>query len=158
MSARKPSAVIALIALPAPILYGLIFLAGIFIEHGWIGPMAWPSGVRPLGGILLAAGILLAPASALLFGIRRTTLNPIGQPARLVTTGAFRVTRNPMYLGVTLAYVGLSLVFRRIVPLALLPFAVLLINYIVIPYEEARLRERFGDAYVEYCCRVRRWL
>ncbi len=68
------------------------------------------------------------------------------------------MTRNPMYLGVTIAYIGLSLIFRRIIPLALLPLPVLLMNCAVIPYEEGRLRERFGDAYVEYCGRVRRWL
>jgi protein-S-isoprenylcysteine O-methyltransferase Ste14 len=92
------------------------------------------------------------------FVLQRTTLHPTGQPARLVVNGPHARSRNPMYLSLTVVYVGLALAIGRAWPLALavLPWASM--NWAVIPFEEARLRETFGQAYVDYCRRVRRWI
>ena len=90
--------------------------------------------------------------------VRRTTLNPAGQPAHLVVTGAHAWSRNPMYLALTLIYVGLAPALGEAWPLILvvLPWAAM--NWVVIPFEEARLRETFAQTYVDYCRRVRRWI
>jgi protein-S-isoprenylcysteine O-methyltransferase Ste14 len=148
-----------LAALPAPILYAVTFLVGVGIDQ--LYPWSFDAeseGLRWAGWLLVVIGLVLAPSSAVMFGLRRTTLNPVGQPAHLVTTGAFRWTRNPMYLGVSVIYVGLALVLDVVWALLLIPGPLLVMNVVTIPGEEAALRNQFGQAYVDYCQRVRRWL
>ena len=77
---------------------------------------------------------------------------------RLVTTGLYAFTRNPMYLGLVIAALGVALWFGR--PLMYLaPILVFLIaNFVFAPYEEAKMRRQFGEAFDAYAARVRRWL
>jgi protein-S-isoprenylcysteine O-methyltransferase Ste14 len=118
----------------------------------------WTKGVHWAGAALAFTGLIVAPASAGRFVLRRTTLNPVGQPAHLVVGGAHAWSRNPMYLSLTIIYAGVALALGKVWPLVpmVLPWAAM--NWVVIPFEEARLREAFGQAYVDYCSRVRRWL
>lgn len=147
-----------LVAVPAPILYAIAFGAGVALQRALSWRPEGGPGVRIAGWLLLAVGVIIGPGSALSFAIRRTTLNPVGQPSRLVTGGAFRLTRNPMYLGLAIAYVGLALMFGWLAPLLLLPLPLIFLNARVIPFEEDRLRSAFGDTFDTYCRRVRRWL
>jgi len=146
--------------IPPPAQYALTFLAGIGLNRlvPWQPACMTMEGVHWAGGALAVAGFFLAMAAAGLFVFRRTTLHPTGQPAHLVVSGAHAWSRNPMYLSLTVIYVGVALALGRAWPLVLvvLPFAV--INWVVIPFEEARLRDTFADAYIDYCRKVRRWL
>ena len=84
---------------------------------------------------------------------------PAHRPATaLVASGPFRVTRNPLYLALTLVYVGAALIVDRVWPLALLPVVIGVLQWAVIRREEAHLSGRFGDAYAAYRRRVPRWL
>lgn len=76
----------------------------------------------------------------------------------MVTTGPYRITRNPMDLGMTIAYLGASLLIGSWWPLIALPVLVLVVDRLVIAREEVYLRSRFGAAYEEFCRRTRRWL
>lgn len=148
-----------LAGVPAPILCAVTFLVGLGLDQ--LYPWSFDAdseGLRWDGWLLAVAGVVVAASSAVLFGLRRTTLNPVGRPSHLVTAGAFRWTRNPMYLGVSLVYVGLALVLDLVWAPLLLPAPLLVLNAITIPMEEAALRDRFGQPYVDYCERVRRWL
>jgi protein-S-isoprenylcysteine O-methyltransferase Ste14 len=78
--------------------------------------------------------------------------------SQLVTWGPYRFTRNPMYVGLTLAYLGEAGILRQIWPVILLPLVVAYVNWIVIPVEESKLREVFGEEYERYQKKVRRWL
>jgi len=100
----------------------------------------------------------LAAAAAGRFVLRRTTLHPTGEPAHLVVNGAHGWSRNPMYLSLAVVYVGLALALGRAWPLALVIVPWAWMNWVVIPFEEARLRETFGEDYADYCRRVRRWI
>jgi len=100
----------------------------------------------------------MAASSVGLFAFRRTTLNPAGQPAKLITSGAYRWSRNPIYVGLTLIYVGAALVLGQVWTLLLLAPPWTAMNWVVIPFEEARLRVAFGQPYVDYCRQVRRWI
>jgi protein-S-isoprenylcysteine O-methyltransferase Ste14 len=146
--------------IPPPALYAVTFLAGVGFDRlmPWRPVWLTMESVHWAGAALAFAGLILAPASAGRFLLRRTTLNPIGQPAHLVVGGAHAWSRNPMYLGLTIIYEGVALALGKAWPLVLvvLPWAAM--NWVVIPFEEARLREAFGLAYVDYCSRVRRWL
>jgi protein-S-isoprenylcysteine O-methyltransferase Ste14 len=110
-----------------------------------------------VGGSLILIGIALAAAGIRNFS-RAATPVPTNEPTRaLVTTGVHGWTRNPIYLGMFLVYGGFGVaahsawVFVFALPLAIL------IRYGVVAREEAYLERRFGDAYLDYKRRVRRW-
>lgn len=155
-SAKSP----VLAILPPPVQFALTFLIGIGLD--WLMPWrpAWMAagGARWVGLALVVAGCSLAVAAAGRFVLRRTTLHPTGQPARLVVSGPHAWSRNPMYLSLTVVYIGLALALGRAWPLVLVVLPWASINWIVIPFEETRLCETFGQDYVDYRRRVRRWI
>lgn len=75
-----------------------------------------------------------------------------------MTTGPFRFTRNPLYLALALLHLGIACVSGLTWIMLSLPVAVLVVRYYAIRREEAYLTRRLGQAYLEYCGRVRRWL
>ena len=146
--------------IPPPVVYAATLLVGWGLSLLGVSSPAWitSSGAHWLGLALAIAGVALAAVAIGLFVSLRTTTNPAGQPSRLVERGAYAWTRNPMYVALTCIYAGLALALGQIWTLALVvaPWAV--VNWFVIPFEEARLRDTFGQAYVDYCRRVRRWI
>jgi protein-S-isoprenylcysteine O-methyltransferase Ste14 len=83
----------------------------------------------------------------------------LGQSSvKLVTWGPYRFTRNPMYLGLTFAYLGEAALLKQVWPVLLLPFTLAYLNWTVIPVEETKLADAFKDEYAEYRQRVRRWI
>ena len=120
---------------------------------------AWPFGLGAALGIALAGG-LIALAGAWQFHRARTTVNPLS-PAKasaLVTGGVYRITRNPMYLGMGLVLVGWAVWLGNAAALLGLPLFVVLLDTLQIKPEERVLRQRFGEAYARYAARVRRWV
>lgn len=87
-----------------------------------------------------------------------TNVNPAKPATALVTTGPFRLSRNPLYVSLTLLYVGIALLFNAVMPWLLLPGVLWVVQYGVIKREEAYLEGRFGQAYLDYAAKVRRWL
>jgi protein-S-isoprenylcysteine O-methyltransferase Ste14 len=114
--------------------------------------------LRTVAGCLILIGIALAAAGIRNFA-RAETPVPTNQPTRaLVTTGVHGWTRNPIYLGMFLVYGGIGVAAHSPWVLVLtLPLAIV-IRYGVVAREEAYLERRFGDAYLDYKRRVRRWL
>lgn len=110
------------------------------------------------GAGLFVAATALASAALLRMRRKRTTFEPEGQPAALVSDGPFAWSRNPIYLALLLILVALS-VATDVVWFALgTPILWLLLDRIVIPREEKVLLETFGEEYVRYRREVRRWL
>jgi protein-S-isoprenylcysteine O-methyltransferase Ste14 len=111
-----------------------------------------------VAGSLILIGLVLFAAGVRNFSRAATPL-PTNQPARvLVTTGIYRWTRNPIYLGFLLVYGGIGVATQSPWVLILtLPLAIT-VRYGVVAREEAYLERRFGDAYRHYKARVRRWL
>jgi protein-S-isoprenylcysteine O-methyltransferase Ste14 len=109
-------------------------------------------------GSLILSGVALAAAGIRNFSHAATPV-PTNRPVRaLVTTGIHGWTRNPIYLGMFLIYVGIGLAARSLWTLLLtLPLAIT-IRYGVVAREEAYLERRFGHSYRDYKRRVRRWL
>ena len=110
------------------------------------------------GWLLVAAGgaLLLIPVAQMLAG--RTTVDPHGQPARLMTGGLFRLSRNPIYLGDTLMLTGFLLIMDAPLALPLVPLFVWIVTHRFILPEEARLRSIFGAEFEAFCARTRRWV
>ena len=145
---------------PPPVQFAVVFLVGIGLD--WLAPgrPAWMAigAMRWAGLALTVAGCALAAAAVGRFVLRRTTLDPTGQPSRLVASGAHAWSRNPMYLSLTVVYIGVALALGRAWPLILVVFPWASMNWAVIPFEEARLSATFGHDYADYCRRVRRWI
>ena len=116
------------------------------------------SGHQVLGGGVIVAGLLLASFGIRHFRRHQTTVEPFGTPTALVSTGPYRFTRNPMYLGIVTTLLGIALVVATL-PFLLPPIAFFaIINATQIPREEAKLTALFGEQYTHYRRRVRRWL
>lgn len=111
-----------------------------------------------LGLLLVAGGVGLMFYAAALFAARDTTKNPYGEPSVFVLKAPYTFTRNPMYLGLTTVLLGFAVFFGS--PLMLLApiLFVLVIDRAVIPREENTLERLFGQHYLDYKTRVRRWL
>ncbi len=111
-----------------------------------------------LSGILIGAGILLIALAALEFLRHRTTIIPHQQPSRLISSGIFSRSRNPIYLGDALILLGFVLRYDAVLSLILVPFFVWWIERRFILGEEARMRTLFGVEFARYEQNVRRWL
>jgi protein-S-isoprenylcysteine O-methyltransferase Ste14 len=147
--------------LPPPFLFVIPLIVGLELGRVWrmpIAPKSLADVVRVLGGALLAAGVALILSPPVFFALNRTTILPHGRARKLITAGPFRITRNPMYLGMTCFYLGATLWMNTLWPLALLVLPLWIISTKTIPFEEATLTRVFGDEYRAYQKRVRRWL
>lgn len=145
----------------SPVHFVAAFAAGALMQHLLGLPLA-PEAARQalyvIGTVLADAGLVLAVWSFALFARQRTTIIPAHTPAQLILRGPFRFTRNPIYVAQVLAYVGLALMLDLPWTLALLAAPVLALQRAIIPFEEARLRARFGADYERYRATVPRWL
>ncbi len=145
----------------APLHCLLAFAAGAGLQHLLGLPVPQPplrEALHVAGTVLANAGLVLALWCFALFARRRTTILPGAAPARLVLGGPYRVSRNPIYLSLVLAYAGLALMLDRPWALLLLPLPVAVMQCAIIPFEERQLRQRFGAEYAAYAAGTRRWL
>jgi protein-S-isoprenylcysteine O-methyltransferase Ste14 len=83
---------------------------------------------------------------------------PWKEPARLVPDGPFRFSRNPIYISLAVMYTGLSVALNAIWPLAFLIFAIVIVDRMIILQEEKVLEKKFGEEYLSYKVKVRRWI
>src|SRR5258708_10457251 len=124
----------------------------------WMMAIPWPAWSRWLGVALFILPFGLAVWGARTFGRHGTVVKPTGDTTQVVTSGPFKYTRNPMYLSLIVIYLGGMLLFRLPWALALLLPVVLALHFGVILPEEKYLESKFGESYVAYKRRVRRWL
>ena len=120
------------------------------------GPVA--PVTRIAGVVVLAAGIAVAKRGSDLFARSRTNIKTFDDPDVLVTGGPFRFSRNPMYLGFTIALVGVSMVVGSMSAVSGPVIFWLLADRWYIPFEERRLAATFGGAYQQYRSAVPRWI
>ena len=146
------------VRVPPPLIYVVLFGLGLILHQ--IVPFTFspviPARVAAL--IFLGAGVLLATWSNILFRRAHTSLVPIKPSTALVVRGPYRLTRNPMYLGLLCVYIALALWFGVVWALVLVPLVVLAVQRLAIAKEERYLEQKFGDAYRQYRTHVRRWI
>lgn len=142
----------------------LIYLAGLAIGIGAdrifsLPTLGLPLASRSVAGLALdLLGFLVMFAGAGLFLRHRTAIIPFKPATSLVTSGVLGWTRNPMYLGMAIFYVGLALILNSVAGLLVLPLVLAVVQTQVIAREEAYLERAFGREYVDYRKRVRRWI
>ena len=145
------------VKIPPPLFYVVIFAVGRLVQ--WFFPLpGLPAALSRVGGAtFVAAGILLCLWSIAVFWRARTSLVPIKPSTTLVIAGPYRFTRNPMYLGLLLVYVGMALWTNVLWGLMLLPLVVTVVQRLVIQKEERYLERKFGAEFLHYKTQVRRW-
>ncbi len=113
-----------------------------------------------IGILFILLGITLDVKSLFDFKINKTTISPISlnNATALVIEGFYRISRNPMYLGMLFILLGVASLFASLSCFLLVPLFVFLINHLQIKAEEAVLEEKFSIAYIKYKRKVRRWL
>lgn len=108
--------------------------------------------------VLFAAAALFAGSAIRLFAARQTSLLPFSQASALLSSGPFRISRNPLYVSLVVTLVAFGLLLASFWLLISACVLALALDRLVIPAEEAALLEAFGDRYSAYARRVRRWL
>jgi protein-S-isoprenylcysteine O-methyltransferase Ste14 len=145
--------------MPPPLLYLATLLIGFLLQ--WLFPISvLPPGLVPLaaGVVVLALGILLMFSAVRTMRRAGTSPMPTQPTTAIVTTGPFRYTRNPIYLGFTLICLGIAIAANNVWVLPPLLVVLVFMTRAVIPREEHYLSQKFGSAYPDYAARVRRWL
>jgi protein-S-isoprenylcysteine O-methyltransferase Ste14 len=144
--------------IPPPLYYAAGLAGGMAIDAA----AALPLGGRPatvVAGVLITVlGLALTAAGVAAVIRHRTTIVPHHPVATLLTGGPYRLSRNPMYTGLAVAYLGLALLLGSWWPLVLWPLVVVAVRRLVIRPEERYLAQRFGRTYSDYTSDVRRWL
>ncbi len=133
---------------------GIAYLLGRLIPL----PFAAPAILRYIGVVLTIVGFLLGIGAFIEFQKAQTTLDPHGSTSQLVTSGIYRFSRNPIYLGFLLIVIGLPLYFGLFWGIVMAPVFIFLMNHLVIQHEEMYLERKFKETYTDYRARVRRWL
>jgi len=142
---------------PPRIAQGLALLA--LMGHVVVWGFEAPFGQSTLGGAaLLAAGLGWMLWAAWMFREAETAIRPTDAPLIVIDEGPYRFGRNPMYLGMTVALLGLGLALGApFMAVAAIAFAAI-VHRVHIPFEEAQLLSAFGGWYSDYAATVRRWL
>ncbi len=121
-------------------------------------PFIMPPILGTVGLLLACIGFLLGIGALVEFRKAGTTLDPHGSSKQIVTSGIYRFSRNPIYLGFLLMIVGLPLTSGSYWGIIAAPFYLIMMNRLVIQHEEAYLEKKFGKTYTSYASQVRRWL
>jgi protein-S-isoprenylcysteine O-methyltransferase Ste14 len=146
------------IVIPPPLYYAAGLAGGMAINAVIALPLDGRPATAVAGTALAVLGLALAVAGVAAVIRHRTTIVPHHRVATLLTGGAYGLSRNPMYTGLAIAYLGLALLLDSWWTLALWPLVIVAVRQLVIRPEEQYLTQRFGRPYTDYQCRVRRWL
>jgi protein-S-isoprenylcysteine O-methyltransferase Ste14 len=143
---------------PPPLIYLAGLIAGLVLDALLPqGELPWPLRWILGGALVLAGGALLVSFNTA-FTRRGTAVEPWKPTTAIVTSGPYRFTRNPAYLGMALLYIGLALLAAAPWALLVMPIVIVVVDRMVIAREERYLASRFGDTFTTYAARVRRWL
>ena len=146
------------IAFP-PLLYAATLGVGLLLHY-----FVFPRQIIPLlparilGAVLMVAGAGIAKWGEATMRRRGTNVDPRQPSLAIVAEGPFRVTRNPLYLGLIAIYCGVALAVDATVPFVLLPVLLAVTHYGIIRREERYLERKFGRSYLVYKASVRRYL
>ena len=142
-----------------PPAYGMAAVVAMVVVHLVVpvaglaqAPITW------LGVPFVAVGLILNIWAGGLFTRRRTTFKPFAESQRLVRDGPFRLSRNPMYLGMVLAALGIAMLLGTLTPFIVVAGLAWVLHVRFVTVEEAMLEDAFGDEYRNYRRQVRRWV
>ena len=145
----------------AEAVFGIPFLVSVALH--FIVPISLPQGILrqvliPVGIVFIIIGIGLVVLARRQFAHFQQPTDPGHPTTKVIKTGMFAISRNPLYLGSVLVLMGIALALNVLWALVMLLLSIILCHYILIIPEEQYLAEKFGDEYKEYAASVHRWL
>jgi len=146
--------------IPPPFFYVATFLLSLLV--GKFVPLSTAFFQKPitqkLAAVFIFIGIMFIFPAVLRFLKSKNTLVTVLPANSLQTTGIYAYTRNPMYLGLLFMYTGIAIMLGNWWTFLFIPIVILVVTYAVIRKEEDYLERAFGQAYVDYRKKVRRWV
>lgn len=122
------------------------------------GSMIISSPWNLLGLVPLVCGVVINLIADRAFRLAGTTVKPFEETNALITTGVYRISRHPMYLGFVLILIGLAALVRSLTTWIVIPVFIVVVDYIFIRMEEHMIETKFGRDWSEYKQKVRRWI
>ncbi|HUQ19924.1 MAG TPA: isoprenylcysteine carboxylmethyltransferase family protein [Gemmatimonadaceae bacterium] len=142
---------------PPPVIFAVPLAAAVYENTSHAIPFATGPVAMFLGIAIIVAGLFLFVAAVQQFKKAGTEVVPYRPTTAIIEVWPYSFSRNPIYLSMAIMYIGISLIFNTWWPIFLLPLVLLVIQRGVILREEAYLTRKFGDTYLSYKQRVRRW-
>jgi protein-S-isoprenylcysteine O-methyltransferase Ste14 len=141
---------------PTYLLFGILTMAAfdVLLPSRQVVAFPW----RFVGIVPLVLGLTLNLAADRLLKQYRTTVKPSDEPTSLVTTGVYQVSRNPMYLGFVLILLGIAILMGSLSPFFIVPPFAVLMDVVFIRTEEHMMDATFGENWLAYKAKVRRWI
>ncbi len=143
---------------PPPFLLAIFLIVALIFGWKLLIPVASPWWIRLTGSIILLGGVFLALSAVRELLAHQCSPNPAKPVTEMVTSGPFRMTRNPIYLGFLLVLAGFPLIFGYYWGCILAPIAGDAFSRLIIVREETYLLARFNQKYFDYQAKVRRWI
>jgi protein-S-isoprenylcysteine O-methyltransferase Ste14 len=141
-----------------PLLYGSALVIVLALRWFWPMPIFAYSVALTSGLALIAFAVAIAIWGRRTMHAAGTNISPLRPATDVVTTGPFRFSRNPLYLALTLLYLGLTLAFNTWWGIVVLVPLLIFLHYGVVLREEQYLEHKFGETYRQYRSAVRRYL
>ena len=155
---RNPSPDTAQVLVLPPLVYGAAFIIGLLLHLMFPLHILPTTLARGIGVVCVLVSLPLASTTFRVLSRAHTPIDPMKPTTALVTEGPFRYSRNPIYVALTLLYLGVAFLVNALWILLLVVPALVVIRYGVIAREEVYLARKFGEAYRQYTTQVRRWL
>ncbi len=147
------------VLVPPPVALALCVAAGWLANRLWPGPfLPRASPLYAIGFAVAAIGVAIAVSAVVQFRRARTAVRPDKPSSAILSTGPYRYSRNPIYLGMFVVVAGLAIALDSLWQFAALAVLYAVLRWGVVAREEAYLTRKFGDAYLDYARRVRRWV
>ena len=145
----------------AEVVFGIPFLISIAVH--FVVPFSLPQGIfrqilTPAGVVLIITGIGFIVLARREFAYFSQPTDPGHPTSKVVKTGVFSVSRNPLYLASIIVILGLALALNILWAVVMLLLSMIICLYVLIIPEEQYLTEKFGEEYLEYTASVHRWL
>lgn len=146
------------IRIPPPVIYLAALVIGSVLDYQWPLSPLLGSSRYVVGSIIALAGGLIMPPVLVRFRRSGTTIDVRKPATALITEGPYRFSRNPIYVSLTLLYLGIGTLLNNAWILILVAPVFLVMNLWVVSREERHLEATFGEEFLRYKAAVRRWL
>ena len=140
------------------VIFGTFFIIGIITDRGLNQNLVFDGFQHPFGWVIIIIGLFLYGWASKHFFIATTNIRVRKPAVTVVTKGPYKFSRNPMYIAATIIYVGLAIAFGKSITLFFLIPCLAVLHYGVVVREEEYLKTKFGDKYLKYESKVRRWI
>ena len=155
---EKPSVDNAQVRIPPPLCFAFFLVLGVLLQSDWIQGLLGPLPFLVAGSVLFLAGAYIIFIEATRHKKSGSNVEPWKPTTVILSTGFYKYSRNPIYVGMVITYLGIGIAAMSWVALLLLPLPILIVRFHVIAREESYLEGKFGAQYLDYKKQVRRWL